>query len=88
MLFNWRRCLETRLESLSTTFKQFPTPANRILLDLACTGLDLCLTEEVERTLRWARRKWYAKANKPNSMLSIRVRTFTPKYTPITLCTR
>lgn len=37
------------------------------LLDQACTDLDLCLTDEAERTLRWACQKWYAKANKRNA---------------------
>ena len=53
-----RRALEQRLEVLSSAFKQTPSPANRRLLDAARTDLDLCLTDEAERTLRWARQKW------------------------------
>lgn len=83
-----RRTLKTLLEFLSMTFKQPPTPVNRKLLDQARTELDLCLTEEAERTLRWVRQKWYAKENKPDSMLANRLHTFTPKHTPITLRTR
>lgn len=47
--------LDARLESLSMSFKQSPTPANRKLLDQTRMELDLCLTNEVERTLCWAR---------------------------------
>lgn len=83
-----RHALEHQLGTLSETFKQSPTLDNRKLLDKVHTDLDLCLTDEAERTLRWARQKWYAKANNPNTMLSNRLRTFTPKFTPITLRTR
>lgn len=82
-----RRALEQRLEALSA-FKQSPTPANRRLLNKACTDLDLYLADEAECTLRWARQKWYTKANKPNAMLANRLRIFTPKFTPIALRTR
>lgn len=47
-----RYSLEACLDSLSTIFKQSPTPANRKLLDGAHIELNLCLTEEAERTLR------------------------------------
>lgn len=73
-----QRTLEERLELISTTFKQSPTPANQKLLDQASTKLDLCLNDEAERTLRWARQIWYTKANKPNTMLAKRLCTFTP----------
>lgn len=61
---------EMHLESISKTFKQSPTPANCKLLDQARTELDLCLINEAERRLRWARQKWYAKANKPTIISS------------------
>lgn len=83
-----QRDLKLKLEAATKVFKQTPTPTNRKLLDKARTELDLCLTDEAERTLRWARQKWYIKANKPNAMLANRLRTFTPKFTPITLRTR
>lgn len=79
--------LEASLETLSTTFKQSPTPVNRKPLDQAHAELDLYLTDTAELTLRWYRQIWYAKANKPNAMLANRLRTFTPKFTPITLRT-
>lgn len=78
-----RRNLEQQLEALSETFKKYPTPANRSLLDKVRTDLDFCLTDEAERTLRWARQKWYVKTNKPNVMLANRLCTSTPKYTPM-----
>lgn len=76
------------MELVSVLIKLTPTPANRRSLDKARTDLDLCLSDEADRTLRWARQKWYAKANKPTAQLANRLRTFTPKFTPITLRTR
>lgn len=83
-----RRKLEQTLEDCSTAFKVSPTPANRRALDKARTDLDLCLTDEADRTLRWARQNWYSKANKPNAQLANRLQTFIPKFTPIYLHTR
>lgn len=77
---NWRPC--------QWPSSNPPTPANRRLLDKARTELDSCLTDETERTLRWARQKWYVKVNKPNAMLANRLRTFIPKFAPIALRTR
>lgn len=77
--------LEYRLESISATFKQSLTPANGKLLDQAHMELDLCVADNAERTLHWSHQKWYAKAIKSNATLANRLRTFTPKFTPITL---
>lgn len=56
--------LESQSELLSISFKQSPTPANRTLLEQAHTELHLCLINNMERTLRWSRQNWYAKAKK------------------------
>lgn len=83
-----QKALETRLEALSVAFKQSPTPGNRKLLEQVRSELDLCLTEGAERILRWSHLKWYARANKPNRMLANRLRTFAPKFTPLSLRNR
>lgn len=80
--------LEARLEPVLEQFKQNPSPPNRKLLDQAHTELDLCLTDSAEQTLWWTLQKWYAKANKPDTMLARRLRTFALKHSPITLSTR
>lgn len=80
--------LERELDEATTLLQSNPSRDLRARVTRIRTDLDVCLTDQTERHLRWTGQKFYANNNKIGSMLANKLRVTGPRYRTLSLKTR